>query len=249
MSIQNYDIQIPAGGTQMIEAAAQILDFLSSGSAFDQIKVQPDVMQGAVTLKLGQGFDAGAIVQRWLVQNPGTTAINGTVVLSTAGFRNYRISGDVNVLDGGKSRTLANMAFGGVVTSPAVSAQNSRVQLWNPAGSGIRCVVESIQVVNGQAGYEGGYLAFNAAQLTTVAPAGIAKLSGGNAPVAKLCIDATASGATGSESSIIAPAQAAYQIKFAEPLVVTPGYGLLVWGATLNQNMQANFEWYEEPNT
>jgi hypothetical protein len=135
-AIQSQDITIAPGASQIVQIGGQVVDFISSGSAFDVIEIRPDFMQGSATLKQGQGFDFGALFTQLLVINHGATAITGTLVISTSGFRNFRISGDVNVLDGGKSRSLNNSAFMASAFVGPVAAQFSRVQLWNPAGSG-----------------------------------------------------------------------------------------------------------------
>lgn len=256
MSIQSYDIQLgPAGSnsaTQVIEATAQICDFLSSGSAFDQIDVRPNFMQGAATLKLGQGFDFGKPVDRWLIVNKGTTAVNGTVMLSTAGFRNFRISGDVNVLDGGKSRTLQNTAFGGGPGQSAVAGQYARAQVWNPAGSGVRLIVESI-VMRANAAAQQVAIGFLQTQLAANQTNGISKLSGGAAGKGITCADSTATAWTGAAmtalSSASAQANSMQNVYDLEPIVVLPGWGLTAWGLAANADLSLNLQWYEEPNT
>ncbi|KFL54383.1 hypothetical protein JM78_04595 [Burkholderia pyrrocinia] len=247
--IQSYDIQIPAGGTQLLEVGAQIFDFLSSGSAFDTIQVLPEFQQGNVTLKLGQGFDAGQVVNRWFVKNPGPTAINGTVVLSTAGFRNFRISGDVNVLDGGKSRTMANSAYGGYGQQPAVAAQYSRIQLWNPATNTNRLVLEQLAVYAGSLSTMA--LESSTAQLANFVDFGQAKLLGGTASVAGCYSDTTVTVPPTNMMIGGYPVAAGIlqNIPLREPIVIRPGYGLIVGCQTVNNGTTASFEWYEEPNT
>ncbi|WP_175771716.1 hypothetical protein [Burkholderia ambifaria] len=248
MTIQNYDLQIPAGGTQILEVGAQIFDFVSSGSAFDVIQVLPEFQQGNVSLKVGQGFDAGKVVNRWFVKNPGTTALNGVAVLSTAGFRNFRISGDVNVLDGGKSRTLANVAFAGFSASAAVAAAYSRLQLWNPANSGKRVVVEAMWLWSQAAATI--LLQDSTAALANTYEAASPKLLGGTAGAALCMYDTTAAQpATPSIMAVQVVAQQLQIVKFAEPIVVPPGHGLLAASQGVNMTATANFEWYEEPNT
>ncbi|KVR79131.1 hypothetical protein [Burkholderia vietnamiensis] len=246
--IQSYDIQIPAGGTQLLEVGAQIFDFLSSGSAFDQIQVLPEFQQGNVTLKLGQGFDAGQIVNRWFVKNPGATAINGTVVLSTAGFRNFRISGDVNVLDGGKSRTLSGVAFmgGGGMSGLASNYQYS--QLWNPPANTKRFVVEQVTATAANAGSV--WLRGSNTALTT---------NNGNLFMSKLVGGAVSSGEQHTQSSTSVLGFGQYTAKFLpvngqvdlilhEPIIVLPGEGLMVQSA-LGNDIAAYFEFFEEANT
>ncbi|CAI8692883.1 hypothetical protein [Burkholderia sp. IT-111MI5] len=246
--IQSYDIQIPAGGTQLLEVGAQIFDFLSSGSAFDTIQVLPEFQQGNVTLKLGQGFDAGQVVNRWFVKNPGTTAINGTVVLSTAGFRNFRISGDVNVLDGGKSRTLSNSAFIAYGQQAAVAGQYSQVQLWNPATNPNRLVLEQIQLYAGSLCTM--LLESSTAALATLIDAGQAKKLGGS--VSAAAVYAAATGVAPPTNTALGGYSLAANVTttalLREPIVIPPGYGLIAVTPTANVGTTATFEWYEELN-
>jgi hypothetical protein len=254
VTIQNYDINLgPAGSqtsTQVIEASAQIIDYLSSGSAFDQIQVFPDFIQGQVTLKLGQGFDAGKLVNRWLIKNTGSTAIAGTVVLSTAGFRNFRISGDVNVLDGSKSRTLNGSAFTGYTSAGPVAAQFTRVQLWNPANSGVRLVLEAATLV-GSSASEGAYFYFGQTALATLTGNGISKRSSiATQAQGQTRADTTATGIPGNGLiTVLIPGGQSFTNKFNEPLIVDPGYGVMAWSTAANDAMGVGFEWYEEPNT
>ena len=251
MTIQNYDINLAAnGGTQIIEASAQVIDFLSSGSAFDQIQVFPDFIQGAVTLKLGQGFDAGKIVNRWLFKNIGTTAIAGSVVLSTAGFRNFRISGDVNVLDGSKSRAIQNVAFVGMNLTPAPGAGLlQHVQLWNPANSGKRLIVEQIETVSTVATGFNHYV--TTAAISTANGQGNPKMFGGVQSVAGLLYKQSNAVSlwTGAEMLTNGPTNVTSLFKPVEPFVIPPGYGWGVVTQGANADLTVTWEWYEEPNT
>ncbi|WP_175899096.1 hypothetical protein [Burkholderia vietnamiensis] len=247
--IQSYDIQIPAGGTQLLEVGAQIFDFLSSGSAFDTIQVLPEFQQGNVTLKLGQGFDAGKVVNRWFVKNPGTTAINGTVVLSTAGFRNFRISGDVNVLDGGKSRTLSGVSFLAYGNSTGVASQYGRVQLWNPVGNTNRLIVSGGTLL-ANAVAQVATLDFMTAPLANVGENGVSKKSGSATSTAYLTWDTTlTASALPVMKALSCQANLSQDFKLSEPIVVLPGAGLVMYSSFQNAFIGAGFEWYEEPNT
>ncbi|WP_175751526.1 hypothetical protein [Burkholderia ambifaria] len=250
--IQNYDLQIPAGKTVTLEVGAQIFDFVSSGSAFDVIQVLPEFQQGNVTLKVGQGFDAGQIVNRWLVTNPGTTAINGSAVLSTAGFRNFRISGDVNVLDGSKSRTLSNNAYVGFTSVTAVSGQFSRVQLWNPSTNPNRLVLRALLQMGSGNVADSLLLYGQTAALATLGQPGQPKLLGGAVSNASIRSDSTATAPTVAAAELLFGLSTTVTIAGwspTEPVVIPPGWGLTVWSSISNLGIGAAFEWYEEPNT
>jgi hypothetical protein len=255
MSIQAYDINLaPAGSqgsTQIIESTAQICDFLSSGSAFDQIEVRPNFTQGAAVLKLGQGFDFGALVDRWLIVNKGTTAVSGQVMLSTSGFRNFRISGDVNVLDGGKSRTLVGAAFAANGGANAVAGQYAVGQLWNAPANTNRLVVEQVSIIAGATGLNVALLMRAANEAgSALLMQGVSKKGGGATGQGAAYGLSTATVApAGNMMQLAAPANGFASFKFSEPVVLPPGYGLTVWSYTLNATMGAQYEWYEEPNT
>lgn len=254
MSIQAYDINLaPAGAqgsTQIIEATAQICDFLSSGSAFDQIEVRPNFTQGSAVLKLGQGFDFGKSVDRWLVVNKGTTAVAGQVMLSTAGFRNFRISGDVNVLDNGLSRTMQNAAFLCQGFRAADATNRCSVQLWNPVGSGKNLIVESINAVStsGQWLTNVGLSNATLATPTDITATSVgSKLAGGAIGVAKLYTNVTAGGTVNVALAALAGQAAIPSMQpFKEPIVIAPGYGLIQSCVQVNTALQAGFEWFEQ---
>jgi hypothetical protein len=255
MSIQAYDIQLGAAGsntsTQIIEATAQICDFLNSGSAFDTIEVRPDFTAGSAVLKLGQGFDFGKPVNRWLVVNKGATPVNGTLMLSTAGFRNFRISGDVNVLDGSKSRALNGSAFSLVGAAGGLAGNYGQVQLWNPAGSNTRLVVEAV-AINDNVENNIAFFTDSTAALATLVGSGKPKMIGSAvASQGKVYVgNVAAPPPATSRMGVLSMLQwVTYQQKFAEPVVIPPGYGLVVCNAVTGSGIGVAYEWYEEPNT
>ncbi|MBE0630129.1 MAG: hypothetical protein IH603_11140 [Burkholderia vietnamiensis] len=255
--MQKFDFAAPANGApQTINVPGRYLKYVTGNAGGNDagLIVTPGSKPGSkVLLYPGQAItlpnDGTAGPNAWTIANAvGAGAITGTIVIGNGRIDDNTLQGVVQVVDGGKSRTLSGSAFGMVASQLAVAGQYGRVQLWNAANSGIRCVVESVQVVNGNAAMIGAYLQFNAAALATAIGAGQSKKSGGAASMAVCYADSTASVPSGGESSLIAVSGSTYQIKFAEPLIVTPGYGLVVYGGSVNETLQANFEWYEEPN-
>ncbi|SKC92262.1 hypothetical protein [Paraburkholderia hospita] len=248
-NIQNQDITIAPGASQIVQIGGQVVDFIASGSAFDVIEIRPDFMQGAVTLKQGQGFDFGAQFTQLLVINKGATAIAGTLVISTSGFRNFRISGDVNVLDGGKSRTLSGASKIACVSSTGAAGTFARVQLWNPANSNLRFVLEAITIATGGVN-DSAVMVYQTAALSTLFQLGQPKLAGAAASVGGVYLDTTATpGAPPEGIAIALPPYTTFTYKFSEPVVLPPGYGCTLWATVANAQLVANYEWYEEPNT
>lgn len=229
----------------MIDADAQIIDFVDCSDPAGAIKVIPDLQQGGMAIRLGQGFDAGSKVKSWLIVNASGGQISGTVVLSDAGFRNFRMFGTVNVIDVGIARAQNNQAFIGNVDG--VTAGNyTRSQLWNPPGSGVSLYVETVTAGSDQAGSP--LLATSSTNAGFVTSTRAApKLLSGSAPKAILSSTSTTSGAlAGIFAGIYLQAGATLKYPLKSPIIVPPGYGLLVAHAVLGARLTVNFEWYEQ---
>lgn len=245
-SVQQYDLNIPVGGSQAIDVAGDRVQFLSATDPFAVIEVRPNFAQGNITLKPGQGMRFSEQVQRWVVFNKGTVALTGMMLIGTGDFIDQRISGTVDVIDGGKARTLGNVAFAGFTYQGAVAAQCGRVQLWNPAGSGKNVVVEQVLTLAGGVA-TACHIKLNTAALTTLDQVGQSKKSGGTASVMELRRDSTAT--PSAAPMLLAAGMPASQLtpyKPVEPVVLIPGYGLLIYGTVVNTDIGASFEWYED---
>jgi hypothetical protein len=208
-----------------------------------------------ITLQPGQAYrvaDDATKPDSWTLANyAGGATIVGQVVIGDGRIDDNSIAGTVNVVDGGKFRTLANGAFAGSPGSSAVAGQYGRLQLWNPIGSGTRLIVESL-VLRANAAANNVIIGFTTAQLAQGQANGISKMSGGAVGKGVTCSDTTATTWTvglmpGMSGGSVAPSSM-QNIFDIEPMIVTPGYGLTIWAAQLNADIVANLQWYEEPN-
>lgn len=256
--MQKYDFTAPANGApQIVNVPGRYIKYVTGNAGGNDtgLIVTPGGKPGSkILLYPGQAVtlpnDGTAGPNAWTIANAlGAAQIVGTVVVGNGRIDDNTLQGVVQVVDGGKSRTLNNSAFGACATSAAVASQYSRVQLWNPANSGVRLVLEAI-TLNGGASTEGVALVFNTAALATQASAGVSKRAAGAASAAStLRTDSTAAVFSGTQ--ILAQVVAANTVvpyKFSEPIVIDPGHGLLAWGGTANDSLGVSFEWYEEPN-
>lgn len=246
-SVQQYDLNIPVGGSQAIDVAGDRVQFLSATDPFAVIEVRPNFAQGNITLKPGQGMRFSEQVQRWVVFNKGTVALTGMLIIGTGDFFDQRISGTVDVIDGGKARTLGGIAMMGYAMRPAVAAQNSRVQLWNPAGSGKRLCVEAVTTVSGNAAENVNFIGSTVALAATI-QYGVSKLLGGTASVVAINTDSVVGIAptVGILHSMTMAAASSQSFKFTEPIIVMPGNGLTGWSTVVNADLGMTYEWYEE---
>lgn len=187
-SVRSYDLNIPVGGAQNIDAMGDRVQFLSAVDPFAQIELRPNYTQGNISLKPGQGFRFSTAASGWVVFNKGTVPLTGVLLVGNGDFFDQRISGEVSVIDGGKARTMGGGAFMGYVSSATTQAANRPVVHYrNPAGSGKNVIVESILVSSSAAGFIG--FGFQVAGLTTVVGNVASKLAGGAAGVTSMSRD------------------------------------------------------------
>ncbi|WP_354682652.1 hypothetical protein [Cupriavidus necator] len=248
-SVQEYDLNIPAGAAQAIDVAGDRIHFLSATDPFAEIEIRPNFAQGNISLKPGQGFRFSEQVTRWIVFNRGLVALTGALMIGSGDFFDQRISGTVDVIDGGKARTLGGVAFMVPVSQSAVAAQYSAVQLFNLAGSGKNLIVEAVSVQCTTAATQIG-LGLASTVFSTAGIFGNAKKAGAAASTAaRTYYQATAGGPWIGQSQIVTlgvPLSQTIEKKFNEPIVLPPGYALSAWNGNPNQDVWASYEFFEE---
>lgn len=198
---------------------------------FTQITVLNEAQAAGTVMRVVYGTDIDFV--------PTTSA--GVVIVNTV---------PVLTIDSRKTRTIAGQAFMGVGGAGPTGAQYSHVQLFNPAASTIRAIVEQILVTSDVAG------AIELYRWDTVLTSLISQAPNKymGAPAPSICeLRSQLAGAllgTGPafcvervQANITAPA-----ILFSEPIVLTPGHGLLVIHGTVAVALNATFEFFEEPN-
>lgn len=164
----------------------------------------------------------------------------------TSGLVRIDGSSDVSVIDGEKARTLAGMAFSGVALAAVVAGQQPKVQLWNPAGSGVALVLKQILAGSGFANtvyVQGATVAL--ATLLGVAP--VNKLIGGAAGVAELRTANIAAAPSGNNIALLSvPATTVKEYQLTGPIVVPPGAGLVMWGSGVATDVYGTFEFFQQ---
>jgi len=255
--MQIFDITVPASGSFPINAAGRYIKYLAgnNGGGDTTLTVRPGAKGGStITLKPGQAYrigDSAPTPSSWTLANyAGGATILGQVVIGDGRIDDTSIAGTVQVVDGGKARTLNNSAFTGFTSAPGVAGQYPRIQLWNPANSGVRLVVESLTGMSAVSSCAV-IVTDSTAALATNVQNGLSKLLGGAVAKGEIHDDSTASAQPGNPSLMVisaAPGLGLQSLKFVEPVVVPPGHGLLMTGNTVNDPFSCSIEWYEEPN-
>lgn len=222
----------------------------SAGGA-DQTITLRGVSSGLrIILKNGQSLRLPADAKpetSWYIGNYANQAtIVGTVIVGSGEIQDNRIQGAVEVINGGKNRSLSGSAFAQNAQLSPLAANLSIVQLWNPAGSGKNAILENVVSVSATA--TGFVHQFNAAAVTTLAASqGKPKLLNAvAAPVAQIRTVQQA-GYPGTNiwfSSGPINNQNVWTPN--EPLVIPPGVGYCVAPQNVNQDISVSLEWYEE---
>lgn len=252
--MQQFDITVPSQGAFPVHAAGRYIKYVAgnNGGGDTSLVVTPGAAGGSrITLQVGQAYriaDNKPTPDSWVLQNAtGGAPILGKVVIGDGRIDDNSIAGTVQVVDGGKARTLGNTAYGAGGANAPAAGQYGRVQLWNPATNPNRLVVEAVTLFS-SATANVGILTSNA-KLGVAGSLGQPKRLDGVQSVAGIATDSTA--APGNAAQIASygiVANSMQTLKLNEPVVVPPGYGLMLLANVANSQVQANFEWYEEPN-
>lgn len=251
MKFKVYPISLLANQSEVIFAVGRYCRVLT---ATGNVSITVGDIGPFGPLAAGQGFRLPVEQPEFLrivVTDLTGSNNNGTLIVADADFVDQTLVGNVSIIDGGKARTLASQAFMGVVYQGAVAAAMSHCQLWNPPANTKSLVVESITTTTTGASGTFGVGSKNAA-LSTAA----------NAPAPKLVGGSGSSASSFTQTNAVALITAGTQLdgfngttnqtimrKYAEPIVVPPGQGLIVWNNTLNADLTSIFEYFEQSVT
>lgn len=156
----------------------------------------------------------------------------------------------VSVQDGGRARSLSNATFWGGSFQAAVAAQVSHMQLWNPAGSGKRILLQQLAAMCGAAGVT--FNVFNSVvALANLAVTPNPKLVGGVVSVAEIRREANAASLGVGIASLsfggLGAGVWATPFRLSNPAALLPGSGLILLTAgTVNALLQTHWEIDEE---
>lgn len=158
---------------------------------------------------------------------------------------NRKVTSTVSVVSGEREASLKGLAFIGKATLLAVAANYAMGQLWNPAASGVKLVVDALAVSSDVAGSVG-LFRHTAALATIHASQPSNKLLGGVATNAESRTEAAAA-LLGTQFSVRhVLADQSTPIIFYKPIVIEPGNGLIVTHKTVNSAIFADFQYTEE---
>lgn len=173
----------------------------------------------------------------------GANAQTVTLLVTDGRGGSRRQPGVVQVVDGGRARTLANVAGVGSVPASAVIGNFSHVQLWNPAGSGRNVFVRNVVVAT--ATVNGFYIRTHNAALTTLIGNPVSKLNQNILTSYELRSQSNAALLGQGVLFSATPANTPFPYRFEEPMCLAPGIGLMASGGS-NSDIQATFDFFHE---
>lgn len=247
--MQTYPLNIAAvvGDTQVFAApGALYLRYVVGAAGGADAAILVRTKEGQAYLAPGDDLTRKDPPNDWrITANTPGTGISGKLTIGDGKSVAASVAGVVQVVDGGKARTLSGASYWGFGGVAGVGGQYAGVELYNPAGSGKNLLVAQVELASGIAQYF--YLWNAAAQMAGAAgTVGNKKLGGpASVGVTRTTNAAAASGAA-SFGQFAIQAMSTCTLKFSDPLVIPPGYSVRVWSAALAADMVANFEYAEE---
>lgn len=238
-------LRFPAGG-RIVNALATFFRYEEAAAEQVQtIRVRADG-QDLGEFEVGDSVELPTAAKSWEIA-PQSGTLVGYVRVGMGRVSSQRLTGMVQVIDGGRQRTLNGSAVAGRDSATAAAGNVPFVQLWNPTGSGRRAVIKSMVASVSAAGDV--FAGFVTAQLT---PGALMrqKLSSGTWGQTRIQVGAYGTGVwTANILSIwqqpVSPSIAA-PIKFDEPIVVEPGAGFALALQLDGGVLRATFEAVEE---
>lgn len=177
----------------------------------------------------------------------GATSQTVAMQIAGGGAGTDRVLGEVSVIDGGKSRTYAGMAFTGYGSQVAVAGEYSLVQLRNTDAGNKKVIVTQVECATLVRGNGYIYLTRHATALATSLGGGLEKRGAAASAIANVRRGSSPSiPGTGLLLLPFSVAGERINYRFTEPLVLNAGEGIVATSDTVNSTLLANFEWNEE---
>jgi hypothetical protein len=239
-----YDFNLGAGQSLNLDVKGRFFKY-KSGTGPIRIRTS---LGGAVDLLPGQGVENVHFTGLTISDRSGAGNA-GSILAGDFDFRDDRITGSVEVVDGGKNRTRAGQAFlvaAGGTTDPNFQ---SRTALVNAAGSGKNIFIETA-MLTGQVAVPVSLCRVDAGVVVAVAQRkGISKdlTTFKESTAGQIFADANQNSAPLNPMWVLqinAGGRDSFQPK--EPFMIPPGAALCMWAQTVGAPFTAQFEWFEE---
>ncbi|AXS79858.1 hypothetical protein [Dechloromonas sp. HYN0024] len=251
VGLQIYDFTLAPNQTRELAAEGQYFRYYagSAGGADETILIKSDTGGVQTLLRPGQSIKTPTNCRSWYLSNyKNAGTIMGFVVVGNGEIQDSQVAGTVSIINGELVRVKSNACFIGAASNAGAAGNYSMTQLWNPAGSGKNLILNKVSLYTVTAAPTGVGLARHNAALATLQGNGTTKFIGaGTASVGELRnTNAAAIIGTTIGAFSISLANESKDFPFSEPVAIQPGNGIIMWSASLNNNLQTTFQWNEE---
>lgn len=173
----------------------------------------------------------------------GALAQSVSAQIAGGGAGSDRVLGEVSVVSGERFRTMAGASFWQSKSLTAAAGNLPHIQLWNPAGSGKRVVIEDI---GGSVSASLMKIALGSVPLTTLVGNAQNKRLGGGLSAAELRTQESVSSIGNDFASFAFEPNIFSVLKLTSPIILDEGVGLNVKCGATGSTLQANVQFYEE---
>lgn len=170
----------------------------------------------------------------------GATAQTVTIQIAGGGIGSDRVIGEVSVIDGGRQVSLENRAFGSGATQAGAGGLYSLIQCYNPVGSGKNVYVKRL-IASGPALFLLDVRTDSVALATLRWNLQSMKWAGAQS-VAEIRTDTLAAVGGTRIGAAYCDANKPVDVKYENPIVLTPGSGVALVNLTLAGSLGAWFE-------
>lgn len=244
-----YDVTLAAGVAMNIPLPGRYFRILEGAGTF-QIQFDNGVQTEFVA---GLGIQLEPF--NWAMLTSPTSQVV-TVAVSDLRIDDNRLAGVVSVVNGEITNVLAGRAFSAMHGGSGAAGKYPVTQLFNPAGSGVNIVVSRVSLrLTTAAGT--GFMMRRYDTLIDTVPTyggpqyGQSKVVGGANGVGEVRYDVVDSVAGYTAKRIMSggvPQQYGMaEVPFAEPLVLTPGVGVLCYANLQSAGIDVTYQWLEVP--
>lgn len=222
-----YDFSLAAGAGVTLDIAGKFFKY-KSGTGLIRVRGSSG---GYLDLMPGQGVWGTEFTSLTVQDRSGAQNV-GVLLAGNDDFRDDRITGDVTVLDNGKSRSMSGVSFFRMRAAGPAATQYAWVQVFNPIGSGKTIALNKIVISADTAGFAGmfsGQIDANtgvnyATAKTLGMPDGVLKCSANTAAA----YPPAAIGAANNFGVLTLAAGANVELPMRDPIVLREGWGFAV---------------------
>jgi hypothetical protein len=244
VSLTRYPFSLAPGATLKLDSRGRYVRYMDGraqgGTA--AIRIKAGNGGGDVYLLPGENIRYPQASSTFIVSNPGSTSVDGSVVIGDA-----ELSGE-HTLRTGLELTDDGVAYMGHARAESGNGTPGAIQLWNPTGSSKKAIIERIVCTTEFQCFA--VATWATVQLQNFDAFGQSKKAGAAASVMQMRSELPAVPYIASRIfGAVVQQQSGVVVldKAGPPLILGPGQGLTICTYASDQQLGANFEWLEGP--